>query len=96
MSPVSCHKCNKALSFLEPEEKISRQEECPGCHTSLHCCKMCVFYDLMAYNDCREDNAERVVDKEKANFCDYFVLAGERKIVDQAAILSAAEALFRK
>jgi hypothetical protein len=24
------------------------------------------------YNECREPSAERVVDKEKANFCDYF------------------------
>lgn len=94
--PVTCHKCHKALGFLEPEEKISRQEECPSCHTSLHCCKMCIFFDVMAYNDCREDNAERIVEKDKANFCDYFVLTGEHKIQDHNAILSAAEALFKK
>ena len=35
-------------------------------------CKNCEFYDTSAYNECKESQAERVVDKEKANFCDYF------------------------
>jgi len=32
----------------------------------------CAHYDPGSYNDCRETSAERVVDKEKANFCDLF------------------------
>ncbi len=32
----------------------------------------CRFYDETAYNECSEPSAERVVDKEKSNFCDYF------------------------
>ena len=35
-------------------------------------CKNCAFYDTSAYNECHEIQAERVVDKERANFCDYF------------------------
>ena len=32
----------------------------------------CLFYEVDSYNDCREPQAERVADKEKSNFCDYF------------------------
>ncbi|MBI4411014.1 MAG: hypothetical protein HY541_00835 [Deltaproteobacteria bacterium] len=41
----------------------------------MHICKNCEFYDRAAYNECSEPQAERVLDKEKSNFCDYF-LAG--------------------
>jgi hypothetical protein len=27
---------------------------------------------LKSYNECRETSADRVVDKEKENYCDYF------------------------
>jgi hypothetical protein len=27
---------------------------------------------VKSYNECREPQAERVVDKEKSNFCDFF------------------------
>lgn len=32
----------------------------------------CRFYEEGAYNSCREPRAERVVEKDKANFCEYF------------------------
>ncbi|MEN6508059.1 MAG: hypothetical protein ABFD63_04640 [Smithella sp.] len=32
----------------------------------------CVFYERGVYNDCRENQAERVVDKNRSNFCDFF------------------------
>jgi hypothetical protein len=42
--------------------------------------------------------AERVVDKERANFCDYYIPRGSaRKSVDRAAdARQALEALFKK
>ncbi len=85
-----CYKCTKNLS-LSANSKISRQEECPHCYANLHCCKMCHFYDSTAYNECKEPMANRVLDKEKANFCDFFKLGtggsgGETKdsLVDNA------------
>jgi hypothetical protein len=33
----------------------------------------CRFHDPDAYNQCRETPAERVVDKDRSNFCEYFV-----------------------
>jgi len=33
---------------------------------------MCVFFDSGVAEQCREDDAEEVKNKEGANFCDYF------------------------
>ncbi len=91
-----CYKCQKSIPVLG-SFKISRSEECPFCNVSLHCCKMCKFFDMHSYNECRETIAERILDKEKANFCDYFeinenVLSGNKK----EDLLSAADSLFKK
>lgn len=59
--------------------KAARGDECPNCHTDLHCCYNCTHYDRSAYNECREPQAERVVDKDRRNFCDYFRFAEDRK-----------------
>ncbi|RZF23309.1 hypothetical protein DAY19_05460 [Halobacteriovorax vibrionivorans] len=75
---------------------MSLKEECPYCYASLHCCKMCKFYDKSAYNECRESSADRIVEKEKANFCDYFILKGGSDNGDgKDDLLAAANALFK-
>jgi len=51
---------------------VGRQEQCPFCGSDLHSCLNCVFYEPGAYNDCREVQAERVLDKSRSNFCDFF------------------------
>ena len=95
-TPLSCYSCHKALS-LEPGTKIHRSEECPHCSTDLRCCKMCQFYDVKAYNECREPSAERIVEKEKANYCDYFALVNPNSAKSEKEdALAAAMALFKK
>lgn len=62
-------------------------------------CRNCAFYTLGAYNDCREPNAERVVDKERANFCEFFQLRGggaEGAGAAGGTARAALDALFRK
>lgn len=71
----SCSKCEKQLNF-PAGSVVGRTEECPACGTDLHSCIQCRFYDESAYNQCSEPQAERVVEKERANFCDYFQLGG--------------------
>jgi len=66
-----CASCHKELKI---EGKIGRRDTCPSCGSELHSCNNCEFYEEGAYNQCRETQAERVLDKEKANFCDYFRL----------------------
>lgn len=53
--------------------KVGFRESCQKCLADLHCCKNCQFYSTNSYNECSEPSAERVVDKEKFNRCDYFV-----------------------
>lgn len=66
--------------------------------TDVRCCKMCTFYDPKSYNECRESSADRIQDKEKANFCDYFKINALGADPDQAKkeALAKAAALFKK
>lgn len=65
-----CYNCRKEI-FLEGQ--IGRKEVCYSCGFDLHCCRNCVFHDPQAYNQCHETQAERVLDKEKSNYCDFFI-----------------------
>jgi hypothetical protein len=78
--------------------RVGRQDSCPGCGRDLRCCKQCKFYDPRAYNECREVLAERVIDKERANFCDYFIVRGssKKKVNRTEEAKRALEELFRK
>ncbi len=89
-----CHQCG---SEVEVKDRVGRGEAC-SCSADLHCCLNCVFYDTSAYNDCREPNAERVLDKDKANFCDYFKFVSDRRKSSAKAnnAKSELEALFKK
>ncbi len=92
---MNCFKCSTALT-LKAGQKISRQEECDQCTQSMHVCKMCEFYDSNAYNECKEPVADRIVDKEKANFCDYFKLGDSTTEANHKdELLDAAAALFK-
>jgi len=93
---VTCYKCNKELEFVMGEA-ILRHEECPNCRTPLKCCKMCLHFDKLAYNQCREINAERTVEKEKPNFCSYFCLTGDTTAGQPSAndLLKAASSIFK-
>lgn len=66
---MHCFSCQKDVRL---EEKVGFRDECAHCGADLHVCLNCRFYDAAAYNECREPQAERVVDKERANFCEYF------------------------
>lgn len=65
-----CWKCGTALKeFRSP---YSRYEECTVCKADQHVCLMCREYDARIADQCREDRADFVLDKDKANFCDFF------------------------
>ena len=65
---MTCARCGRAVEA----GSISRRDTCPGCGAELRACVQCAFYAPGQYNDCREPQAERVLDKERANFCDLF------------------------
>jgi hypothetical protein len=64
-----CHRCGHNIGALE---RVGRRDTCLHCGTDLHCCSNCAFYDPAYNNQCREPQAERQVDKQVGNFCDYF------------------------
>lgn len=97
ITTTTCFYCQKPLPEHLLEEKISRRTECPSCSRELRVCKMCKYYDPSSYNECREPNAERVVDKEKTNFCDYFHLSGNQsQNEDRQNLIDAANMLFKE
>jgi hypothetical protein len=65
-----CWKCGAPLKGVPLP--LSRRAECPQCHAELHVCRLCQLYDPRVEGKCREERAEEVRDKERANFCDYF------------------------
>ncbi len=92
-----CHSCGRELVM---QGKIGRDEICPHCRADLHCCLNCNFYDEYAQNKCREPLAEWVSDREKNNFCDYFVFQDSRTAAGKSRAQEDAraklEALFKK
>jgi len=77
-----CHHCGRGIGTIE---RVGRRDTCLHCRADLHCCLNCAFYDPNSHNQCREPQAERQVEKEVGNFCDYFQFrSGGRSITDGA------------
>lgn len=67
---IQCWKCGSTLrNLLLP---FSRYEECSTCKADLHACVSCKNYRPNLSDGCSEDRADFVLDKDKANFCDFF------------------------
>ena len=92
---VFCYKCSKPIEY-EVNRRIPREEECPHCFEYLHCCKMCIFYKKSSYNECLEPVSQRIIDKEKNNFCDFFKIGhvGENT-TNEKSLLDNANDLFK-
>ncbi|MDH5680059.1 MAG: hypothetical protein OEZ36_00610 [Spirochaetota bacterium] len=75
----ACYHCD---SPWDGDGKPGRQESCSHCGADLRICHNCVFHDGSSYNECREPQAERVLDKDKSNFCDYFTFRDSAKKTD--------------
>jgi hypothetical protein len=67
---ISCFRCGASLAGLSLP--FGRRDECPDCAIHLHVCKMCVNFSADIPRQCREDDAEEVMDKDKVNFCDWY------------------------
>lgn len=91
---ITCFRCQTKLLVPEP---ISRKEECPKCGEDVRCCRNCEFYDPKVYNECKETQADRILDKDRSNLCDFFKpkQSGPSVQSDKEKQLLAAEALFK-
>lgn len=67
---LHCYRCGASLAALSLP--LARLDECPQCTVQLHVCRMCRHFDPAVTKQCREDDAEQVREKSRANFCDYF------------------------
>ncbi len=94
--PLVCWKCGAPLT--DEPLPLSRRAECRQCRAELHVCRLCIHFDPRVSGQCREDRAETVSDKTRANFCEWFkprADAFQPAGTDQAAQARAAlAALF--
>ena len=94
---MHCHACDAEYE-IAPGERIGFRDDCERCGADLHSCLNCKHYDASAYNECHESSADRVLDKARANRCEWF-RPGARVGGDgsrKASALSDLENLFKK
>ena len=90
----NCWHCGNELRGPD----YNRENRCPACGKATHCCRNCRFLTPGKPNDCAEPLVEKVVDKERPNFCDYFEPAagsGNAQETGPDDLLKAAEDLFK-
>jgi hypothetical protein len=92
-----CPNCGKNVPFLEAFPP-GRADSCDHCGAALRTCLACKNYDKSAYNECHEPAAERVVDKEKPNFCEWYKFGAQKtgNAASKDELLERARALFKK
>lgn len=94
-SGPACWRCGAPI---DARRGVGRREACLSCGSDLRCCRNCARYAPTMNNQCREPQAERQVDKERGNFCDWFALgnAGQAAADPAAAARAKLDALFRR
>lgn len=70
MSSLVCWNCGTGLEDIP--RPISRHATCPACFNELHCCRLCRHFDPAASMTCHEERADPPLQKENANFCEFF------------------------
>jgi hypothetical protein len=94
---ILCYSCHAEI-LPQIALNISRSTHCPKCDNALKCCRMCLFYNQSSYNECEEPIAEKITDKEKANFCDYFKISNPASLkekFDKNSQLEKLKSLFK-
>ncbi|MGD8914159.1 MAG: hypothetical protein PVI97_00425 [Candidatus Thiodiazotropha sp.] len=90
-----CWQCGLALVAAD----YGRETTCRSCGKPTRVCRNCGWYAPNRPNQCDEPMADRVMDKEKANFCGYFEptieTAGSDTQSSHDALRQAAEDLFK-
>ena len=97
MSSLTCWNCGENLDDLP--RPITRHNNCPKCYEALHCCMLCKHYRTNDATPCEHDRAEPPVNKENANFCEFFGLrfgAYDGRVLHQDAARTKLEALFNE
>ncbi len=90
-----CWQCGAELH----KHDFGRETNCLSCGKPTRVCLNCRWYDTASSDQCREPSAEPVLDKSRANYCEFFEPA-ERKEGEGApnsndTLRQAAEDLFK-
>jgi hypothetical protein len=67
-----CHQCGSEWTLTG---QPGRSETCDRCHADMRVCLNCVQYDPRVADQCRESRAEPVLEKDRANYCEWFEFA---------------------
>ena len=90
-----CWHCGATLAGGD----YGRENTCRACGKQTHVCRNCRWYAPSRPNQCAEPVAERVMNKERANFCGYFEPNPDAATADEQtsddALRKAAEDLFK-
>jgi len=89
-----CWKCGAELLGAD----FGRETNCLACGKATRVCRNCRWYDPGRSNQCQEPMAEKVQEKERANYCEFFEptveITSEGKATDTNH-RQAAEDLFK-
>jgi hypothetical protein len=90
-----CWHCGAELQSVD----YGRESNCRSCDKPTRVCHNCRWYAPDRANQCEEPMAERVLDKTRANFCDFFEPTatphGTSDNGSNDALRQAAEDLFK-
>ena len=75
---MECWRCGENYE-AEMNGKISFRMVCEKCLACLHSCVNCKNYQPGMPNDCKVPGTDPISDREANNFCDEFVLKGEKQ-----------------
>ncbi len=64
-----CWSCGKPTGITG---RVMRSDSCVECLADLRCCRGCRHFEPTRRFQCRENVEHNVVNKEKANHCDFF------------------------
>jgi len=67
------HACRFCGTAVDNPREVYRSSTCSSCNKDLKICLNCRFYSPGAHWDCAESVDELVRDKDRANFCTFFV-----------------------
>lgn len=89
---MRCFRCDATIE-LASGDRVGFRDDCERCGADLHVCRNCELHDPGAYNECREPQAERVADRERANRCEWFRPAASEEHAGARPEQTAREAL---
>lgn len=74
---MECWQCGAQLEILA-HGKVPCRMTCEKCHAWIHCCVNCKNYQPGLPNDCKVPGTDPIRDREASNFCEEFVIQGQR------------------